>query len=220
VTTVTTSTAPARPQKTALVVYFLRGGRISPVRVTVDHTRAVAHAALHALAGRVPRGYSTAFVAPDDIAVTVDGGVAKVDWPDARLSHEAAAQVVYTLTEFPTIRAVELPDGTRARRAAFEDVVPPIVIETPLPGDDVRSPIPVAGTASVFEATLVVELVQGGQVLQRKTVTASTGAPERGTFSTSFQTNATGDASIVAFSPSAADGSEQHRVEVPVRIVK
>jgi Immunoglobulin-like domain of bacterial spore germination/Sporulation and spore germination len=213
----TVTTAPAA-DRVSVVAYFLRAGRVAPARVTVDRTDGVAPAVLRELSGPPPQGYTTAVPAPGDVEVRIDSGVAKVRSDRGTLSHEAAAQVVYTLTALRSIHAVELADGTLARRAAFEDVVPPILIEAPLPGDNVRSPIRVAGTASVYEATLVVELVQGGDVLQRKTVTASTGAPERGTFSTSFETAATGDASIVAFAPSAADGSEQHRVEVPIQI--
>jgi hypothetical protein len=214
-TTATTARAAAR---TSLVVYYLRGGRVAPVRVAVDSTPAVAHAALGVLADAPPEGYSSELEGADVRNVRIDGGVAKPDWGDQTPSHAAAAQVVYTLTEFQSVRSVELPDGKQARRAAFEDVTPPILIASPLPGDSVSSPIRVAGTASVFEATLVVELVQAGKVLEKKTVTASTGAPYRGTFSTTFETTATGDASVVAFAPSAADGSEQHRVEVPIRI--
>ena len=54
---------------------------------------------------------------------------------------------------------------------------PPIVVESPLPDDQVATPVRVRGTASVYEATLVVELVQDGKVVAKKTVTASTGAP-------------------------------------------
>jgi hypothetical protein len=213
-----TTTAPPPNSHTSFAVYYLRGSRVAPVRIMVARTAAVAQAALRALSSAPPQGYSSEIVGTEDLNVAIDDGVAKIDWDARTLAHVAAAQVVYTLTQFPTIRAVELPDGSRASRGDFEDVVPPILIETPLPHDTVESPIKVAGTASVFEATLVVELVQAGKVLEKKTVTAAEGAPGRGAFSTSFDTDARGAASIVAFSPSAADGSEQHRVAVPIEI--
>ena len=221
VTTTTTSAPPPLTEtqaRTPLVVYYLRDGRIAPARVTVESTPAVAHAALDALGDEPPAGYSSDVADAGDLDVRIEDGIARLDWGDETLSHAGAAQVVYTLTQFPTVRAVELPDGRQARRAAFEDVTPLILIDKPLPGDTVRNPLGVAGTASVYEATLVVELVQEGKVLEKQTVTASTGAPYRGSFSTTFETTAGGDASIVAFSPSAADGSEQHRVEVPIHI--
>jgi hypothetical protein len=216
-TTTGSSTTPAAP-KTSFAVYYLRDGRLRPVRVTVPHTAAVARAALRGLSTAPPQGYSSEIVGTEQLDVAIEDGVAKIDWDKRTLSHQAAGQIVYTLTQFPTIHAVELPDASRSSRADFEDIVPPILIETPLPGDTVASPVQVAGTASVFEATLVVELVKDGSVLEKKTVTASEGAPGRGTFSTSFDTESTGATSVVAFSPSAEDGSEQHRVSVPVRI--
>jgi hypothetical protein len=215
----TTAEAPAVTQA---VAYYLRSGRVTPARVTVPvkpsaETSAFARAALAVLSGEPPAGVSTDVAGTDDIDVRIDGRVARPDWGGQTLSHAAAAQVVYTLTRLPGVGAVELPGGKEARRSDFEDVTPPILIETPVGGDSVRRAVRVAGTASVYEATLVVELVQDGDVLQRRTVTASTGAPYRGTFSATLESPATGGAmSVVAFSPSAADGSEQHRVEVPI----
>jgi hypothetical protein len=47
-------------------------------------------------------------------------------------------------------------------------------------------------------------------------VTASEGAPGRGTFAVEIPFAATGPGKLVAFEPSAHDGSEQHASEVPV----
>ena len=69
----------------------------------------------------------------------------------------------------------------------------------------------------MFEATLVVQIVRDGKVLSKHTVTASEGAPGRGTFTTTF-TATPGAAVVVAFAPSAADGTPQHQVDVPVTI--
>lgn len=93
----------------------------------------------------------------------------------------------------------------------------PIVIESPSEGETVASPLRVSGTASVFEATVMLRLVaQDGTVLFEDFVTATEGAPARGTFEASIPFTASGEATLVAFSPSAADGSEQHKVEVPL----
>jgi hypothetical protein len=70
----------------------------------------------------------------------------------------------------------------------------------------------------VFEATLVVELVRDGNVLDKQTVTASQGAPARGTFATTLHAPSAGPATVSAFAPSAADGSPQHQVDVPVTV--
>ena len=93
----------------------------------------------------------------------------------------------------------------------------PIVIESPAPGAAVPTTFRVSGTASVFEATLVVEAVRDGKTLARRTVTASEGAPGRGSFATTLRLPP-GPVTVHAYSPSAADGSRQHEVQVSVRV--
>jgi hypothetical protein len=70
----------------------------------------------------------------------------------------------------------------------------------------------------VFEATLVLELVRNGKVLEKRTVTASEGAPARGTFTTTLHAPSRGAATISAFAPSAENGLPQHRVDVRVTV--
>ncbi|HST18832.1 MAG TPA: Gmad2 immunoglobulin-like domain-containing protein [Gaiellaceae bacterium] len=94
--------------------------------------------------------------------------------------------------------------------------ITPIVVESPAEHAVVPHTFVVRGTASVFEATLVVELRRGGAVLERQTVTASEGAPGRGSFKATVHAPSSGDATVVAFAPSAADGSPQHEQTVPV----
>src|SRR5215203_4236145 len=117
-TVTVTTTAPSTPTttgetaaRTTLVVYYLRDGRVAPVRVAVDSTPAVAHAALGVLAEAPPEGYSSELEGAGVRDVRIDDGVAKPDWGDETSSHAATAQVVYTLTEFRSVRSVELKDG-------------------------------------------------------------------------------------------------------------
>ncbi|HEY1514244.1 MAG TPA: Gmad2 immunoglobulin-like domain-containing protein [Gaiellaceae bacterium] len=91
----------------------------------------------------------------------------------------------------------------------------PIVVVRPAHGERVSSTFHVSGTASVFDATLVVQTVRGGKTVERKTVTASEGAPARGTFDVTMHATA-GGLVVRAFSPSAKDGSPQHEVRVHV----
>jgi hypothetical protein len=49
-------------------------------------------------------------------------------------------------------------------------------------------------------------------------VTAAEGAPGRGPFDTVVRAPSTGQAHVVAFAPSAEDGSRQHEVEVEVTV--
>jgi hypothetical protein len=91
----------------------------------------------------------------------------------------------------------------------------PIVVERPSPDDRVPTTFQVSGTASVFEATLVVQTVRDGRTIERKTVTATEGAPARGAFDATMHATP-GPLDVRAFSPSAKDGSRQHEVRVHV----
>jgi hypothetical protein len=91
----------------------------------------------------------------------------------------------------------------------------PIVVERPSPDEHVSPTFHVSGTASVFEATLVVQTIRHGKTIERKTVTASEGAPARGTFDVTLHATP-GQLVVRAFSPSAKDGSPQHEVKVHV----
>ena len=208
--TTTTTGAPL-----TVVAYFYKGDRLAPVAVRVPRTGGVANAALQALLDGPPEGYTTAFPQGLEARVTEvgDDGKATVD-TSARLERRAEAQLVYTLTRVPGVTAVE-GAGARAR---YEEFVPPILVESPLPEARVSTPVQVRGTASVFEATLVVELVQNGTVVVKKTVTAAEGAPYRGAFDAALPGGDAGPATIVAFAPNAAGGPPQHRVDVPIRI--
>jgi hypothetical protein len=94
----------------------------------------------------------------------------------------------------------------------------PIVVERPAPDEHVQPTFHVSGTASVFEATLVVQTVRDGKTVERKTVTASDGAPGRGTFDVTMHATP-GQLVVRAFSPSAKDGSPQHEVKVHVVVM-
>ena len=101
-----------------------------------------------------------------------------------------------------------------------KDPLPPIVIESPLPGESVTSPIRVTGTANVFEATVSFEIRDAGdKVVLRGFTTATSGTGTRGTFETELAVpNLAGPATIVAFEASAEDGSPLHVVEVPISV--
>jgi len=80
----------------------------------------------------------------------------------------------------------------------------------------------VEGTASVFEATLQLEVVAHGQTLSRRVVMASEGAPGRGRYVADLPVPTLSqpiDATLRAFSASPKDGSVQNLVEVPLRLL-
>ena len=97
-----------------------------------------------------------------------------------------------------------------------------ITVTSPLRGDQIRSPLTIAGEASVFEATVAWRIVTaGGAVLAQGNVLATAGAPQKGTFTTSvsFALPYYGEAGFVeVYEVSPKDGSISDIVRVPVGI--
>ncbi len=196
----TTATVPVIP-KMAVTVFRIDGGLLRPTVEHVPRTSAVARAALDALG------------VPED--VTIAGGTATVDL--AKATNDQVAQIVFTLTQFASVQKVDVAGRTGLTRDDFPGYVGPIFVESPAAGAEVPQTFHVSGTASVFEATLAVQVVRAGKVLSKQTVTASEGAPGRGTFDTTV-TASPGAATVQAFAPSAADGSPQHEIDVTVTV--
>jgi germination protein M len=145
------------------------------------------------------------------------------------------AQVVFTLTQFPTVDRVSFRlggedveaiggEGIPARevsREDFEDVTPAILLESPTPGERIASPLRIQGTANTFEANFLVELAApDGRLLVETFVTATSGSGERGLFDASFEfTGASaGSGTLRVFEESAEDGSRINVVEIPVEL--
>ncbi len=243
------SAAPSRAPATTLSVYFLRpiggsqpdhGPFIATAHRMVAATGAPARAALNELLAG-PTAHEKAIRMTSAIpggtslrGLTISDGVATVDLSDSFLraspATAAAAEVVYTLTQFPTVSkgvvirvdgaplAASAGGGTARRRSDYESVTPPIFVESPAPGDVVTTPLRVSGTANVFEATFQARLLDAaGRGLAGRTITATSGSGTRGTFS--FSLPFTGSATagrLVVYDVSAEDGSALHTVSIPV----
>ena len=165
-------------------------------------------------------GFATAI--PDDLEldVTVEDGVATVE--STGLTAEQRAQLVYSLTQLdPVVRSVEI-DGERLTRADFEDYTPAILVESPLPFQDVTSPVRASGTANTFEANFNYELTDtDGRIVDENFVTATSGTGTRGTFEFTtkpFTIPFDGVGSLIVFELSAEDGSRTKLVEIPLRM--
>jgi hypothetical protein len=197
----TTVHVPVSPSPMSLTVFRVEDGSLHAETVHVPATRAVAHAALSALG-----------LGAD---VTIDAGTAHVQLDDA--TDAQVAEIVYTLTQFSSVQRVDVAGRTGLTRADVGAFVPPILVEKPASGATVGKMFTVSGTASVFEATLVLEVRRPGKVLSRQTVTASEGAPSRGTFSATVNAPA-GDVTLAVYSPSAADGSHQHEQDLELKV--
>lgn len=97
-----------------------------------------------------------------------------------------------------------------------------IVVETPMPGEEVSAPVRVEGNADVFEATVSIRILDAeGAELAAAFATATCGGGCRGEFSTEvfFFTPERQNGTIEVFESSAEDGSQLHLVTIPVVLV-
>jgi len=207
-TTSTTSTVK-KPLPTPHIVPTVLVYRVGPDKKLEVHANPVASGPIDA---------ATALNALHVRAqITVSNGTATLSQltaPDAA----STAEIVWTLTQFPTIQRVSLPGHpglTRQDEAAF---APPILVESPIGAAPVPHTFHVKGSAIVFEATLVVKLSAHGQPPIQRTLTATEGAPGLGTFDTTFHVAADGPATLTLYSPSAENGAPQHEVTLHLLI--
>jgi germination protein M len=220
-TTSPAETAPA--DETTISVYFLRDGKIAAARRTVPSTQAIARAALDEL-GKGPTaqeqeaGLTTAVGTLGIERLEIAGGTATFD----RSGDDCAgtAQIVYTLTQFPTVERVrgDCITGAPVGRADLEEETPQIFVESPTVGETVSSPLRIRGTANTFEATFMVNVADwDGRIVAERFVTATSGSGERGTFDATipFEVTRPGG-SLIVFESSAEDGSQLHVVEIPL----
>jgi hypothetical protein len=201
----------------AVDVYYLRGNALVPVRVSVTNTPAIATASLQKLLSSAPDGYRTAIPSGTALeSVAVSGGHATVRFSTDQLTHSAQGQIVYTLTQFPSITAVDGgPFGAPASRADFADLTPNAVIFVAEPERDavVTSPVHASGTADVFEGTLAVDVWSDGKHLRTQTIQASSGTGTRGSWTASIDLPP-GPAKLVFYEPSAENGQPLHATTV------
>ncbi|MCZ7589639.1 MAG: GerMN domain-containing protein [Gaiella sp.] len=236
--------------ESSVAVYFLRDGKVSPARRTIAATPAVARAAVTALLdgptdAEAADGLTSAIPARTTLRdIALAGGIATVDldgsFDDGGGSSSMlgrVAQIVATLTRFPTIERVAFRiDGEPVEavggegvvvdppigRRAIEGQTPQILVESPLPGDAVRSPIRLRGTANVFEATVSIDVRDADdKLLERTFTTATSGSGTRGTFATELALpDREGEVTVVAYESSAKDGTPLHVVRVPLELVR
>lgn len=235
-------------EMTSLRVYFVRGDGLGVAQRYVPRTSAVATAALRALLkGPSPAeesaGLSTTLAPGVRInALSISGGVARVDLSsrlfdsgeglDDAHSLLPGAQIVYTLTQFPTVRRVAIsvddqpypaaggegPPSTEWRRRDLDAFEPAIFVESPGVGAVLPSPFVLSGTAEVFEGTFQARLVDSsGRRVVNVVVQATRGAPGRGSFAreVAFSTAAR-RGTLLVFAQDMEDGSRRDEVAIPV----
>ena len=229
-------------------VYFARDEKVAAAGRTVS-APAVARGAVEALldgpdsfeasigmTSQIPRG-------TDLLGLRIDVGVATVDLSGEFASGGGSlsmslrvAQVVFTLTQFDTVDTVSIlldgavptegigGEGIPAAdldRHDVTDLTPLVLVESPVPGELVRSPLTIEGIANTFEATVQYELTDAnGKVLAQGFTTATAGSGEWGTFSATvdFLNDPEDLGAVVAFQQDAQSGGRRDVYEVPVRL--
>ncbi len=252
------SAAPssAPPQQETMVVraYFHLGGDestegLAPVLREVPRTQAPARAAMEQLLGGLAgrelmdgAGLSTAVPAGTRLLdLSIGAGTATVDLSrefegsaGAEGTFVNLAQVVYTLTQFPTVERVQFRiegedvtvfgsdglviDGPQTR-ADYEEQLPAILVDRPAWGASLLNPGRISGTANVFEATLQVVIRDGdGTAIAEETVTATCGTGCRGTFDVTipYDVDEAQWGELETFIFSARDGSVEASRAYPV----
>jgi Immunoglobulin-like domain of bacterial spore germination/Sporulation and spore germination len=229
--TTTGATAKSRAYET----WFLEDGRLVLDWQKGDVTIGVlAQAMVLLLDG--PSGEGESAIPEDTELVNLNlapNGTATIDLSGAFLSGPAdeqdlaKAQVVWTATQFPTVRNVRLLVGgneiaKNLKRRTYEDIAPPIVVERPTGLDPVGSPLRVSGNANVFEANVTIKLLDesGDEILSTFT-TATCGTGCRGTFEKTIQFDASKYDSVtlvVQDDDADGDGKPGYEVRIPLTV--
>jgi hypothetical protein len=246
---VTTTEAPdVDTGEASARVYFARDEKVAVAGRTVA-TPATGRGAMEALLDgpddvETDIGMTTAIPAGTELLdIDIAGGEATVDLSGSfatgggSLSMQLrVAQVVFTLTQFDTVDTVTvLLDGREATegiggegvpasgvdRADVENVTPAVLVESPVPGEEVTSPITITGMANTFEANVLYTVTDPeGLILDEGFTTATAGNGEWGDFSVTaeFATEQSGLGAVIAAQEDAESGGQRDAYEVPVRM--
>jgi hypothetical protein len=245
------STSDAPVPTMQLQAWFVRDGLVSPVLVTVPRTQSVGRAAtLAVLDGptAAQQGDGLTTLVPHGtrlLGLTVNGGTATADLSsefeapgDAGSVTSRLAQVVYTLTQFPTVKRVAFridgqpvtafpgsgtPLSRPQTRQDYADAVPAIAVITPQAHSVVGSPITVSGVADVFEANVTIEVLDAnGHTVGRAVTTATCGTGCVGTFTAqvTYTVSSRQQGTVVVHDDDAAGtGTYPHEVRIPVTLL-
>jgi germination protein M len=249
------SPAPTQSGGTiTLRVYYFLGSFVDnsglvPVLREVPSTVAVGAASIRALLegpndaelGARPAMFTTIPEGTRFLGLRIDGGIATVN-----LSREfetgggsasvigRLAQVVYTLTQFPTVEGVKFElDGVPVTnfsgegvvlsepvgRADYVDQLPAVFVDRPAWGGVLANPGRIVGLANVFEATFQVKLLDAeGRSLSQDMAMATCGTGCWGTFDKTIPYNVAeaGWGTLQVYVLSARDGSVENLTEYPV----
>ena len=192
-TTPATTTPATTPATIDVTLYFLRDERLAISHREVAGPAVLGEAITELLAGPTSDEQaagltSTIPAATRLLGVNLDEGLATID-----LSHEfgdgggslsmttRVAEIVFTATQFPNVDQVIFwidgapveylggegltMDQPWSRSAVGRDISGSVLIDTPSPGDTVRSTFTVTGEADVFEAQFPIEVWRDGVMI-------------------------------------------------------
>ncbi len=228
-------------------MYFMRDEKIATGGATTDADDKVEGALEELLAG--PDEFDAEIGMSSEIpdgtelmSLEVSGGMATIDLSaefesgGGSLSMQArVAQVVFTVTQFDDVDTVSFQiDGadvesiggegipaTEVDRTDFTNVTPNILVESPLPGSDVMSPVTVSGMSNTFEANVEYSVTDPeGLIIEEGFTTATAGNGTWGEFefTVEFSTDRTGLGAVIVFQTSAETGEQADVYEVPVQM--
>ena len=241
----TATQAPAR--EIGLQAWFSRNGKLFVTERTVPATTGVGQAALDRLltgpsAAEYAAGLRSQIPAGTTLhGVRISAGIATADLSSSFGSAASPsamplriAQVVYTLTQFPTVTGVRfaidgqgvtvvggVPVQSPQTRAMYGGYLSAITVRSPVIGARVTSPVTVSGTADVFEATVSVRILDAaGREIARTFTTASCGTGCRGDYSVtvSYSVPRTAPGTIEVFESSAKNGLPVNVQLIPVTL--
>jgi germination protein M len=179
------------------------------------------------------------------LGLDIDDGVATVDLTSEFESGGGSlsmtmrlAQVVYTLTQFNTVKGVlfEL-DGRPidvfsgegivldhpVGRQDYEQLLPTILVNSPTPWSEVSNPVTISGSANVFEANVTIRILdEQNREIAHTFTTATCGTGCRGTFSVKvpYDVDERQQGVILVQDDDAAGvGKPPHEVRIPVILV-
>jgi len=228
----TTTTTAARSTTTlaaatSFSVYLVHHDHLAVVHRSVPFTTMPATAAVRSLlagptAFERSTGLTSAVPAGTALSrISIAGGTATVTLAGSLTNMLSQAQLVYTLTQFPTVQRVVFANAVGQTRADFEGAAPAVLVDSPAWGEKVSSPLRVRGSADTFEATFRLELTDwDGRIVASQVVMATSGTGTRGTFDATLRYSAarTGLGSLIASYTSPADGTRVVVEEIPLTV--
>ena len=247
-TPVSSATPPGgTSRQTVLQTWFTRQGKLFVTERTIPATAAVGRAALDSLlagpsAAEYAAGVRSQIPAGTRLlGLRISAGTATADFTSSFGSAASSstmplriAQVVYTLTQFPSVTGIRfeingqgvtviggVPVQEPQTAAMYDGYLPAIIVGNPVIGEQVTGPVTVSGTADVFEALVSVRILDsaGGEIARTFT-TASCGTGCRGDYSVavSYTVPKAEPGTIEVFESSAKDGQPINVQQIPVTL--